>query len=295
MFRVDAFTRQRFCGNPAVVVLDADALSTSAMRMLANELHAGDTAFVLKPDGADHDLKLRFFSPARELPFVGHATLAAHYVLGIEAAPRPLRVRQRTGAGIIEVEVRGAGDGRTIAMTLAPPVLGKVLDERDKSRVLDAFALSPADLDPACPLQIALKGSSRLMIGLQTARQLDGLHPDLGALKRLSANIGADGYFIFARQGAPGDCHTEARMFCPAIGIDEDPVSGNAHGMLGVYLLEHRLLPLSATGAAFTGLQGRVLGRPGRVHVELAITGRQVTSVTISGAAVLVYRTTVEI
>jgi PhzF family phenazine biosynthesis protein len=295
VFRVDAFTRRRFSGNPAVVVLEADALSTPEMRMLANELHDGDTAFVLKPDGADHDLRVRFFSPTRELPFVGHATVAAHYALGLEGPPRPARVRQMTGAGIIDIEVRGVTDERTIAMTLAPPTLGRILDERDKARVLDALALSSSELDPACPLQIALKGSSRLMIGLQTVLQLDGLRPDLGALRRLSPNIGADGYFVFARQGAPDDCLTEARMFCPAIGIDEDPVSGNAHGMLGVYLAEHRLLPVSAAGAAFTGLQGRVLGRPGRVHVELSITAGRVNSVTISGAAVLVYRTTVEI
>ncbi len=217
MFRVDAFTRRRFSGNPAVVVLEADALSTPEMRMLANELHDGDTAFVLKADGADHDLRVRFFSPTRELPFVAHATVAAHYALGFEGPPWPARVRQMTGAGIIDIEVRGVTEERTIAMTLAPPTLGRILDERDKARVLDALALSSSELDPACPLQIALKGSTRLMVGLQAVPQLDGLRPDLAALRRLSPNIGADGYFVFARQGAPRRLSDRARTFCRAL------------------------------------------------------------------------------
>jgi PhzF family phenazine biosynthesis protein len=295
VFRVDAFTRKRFCGNPAVVVLAADDLTSSEMHALANELHRGDTAFVLKPDGADHDLKVRFFTPTRELPFVGHATVAAHFALGLESTAQPTRVRQLTGAGIVDVEVRGRGVERMIAVSLAPPTLGKTLNDSDKGSVLDALGLRSADLDPHCPLQVALKGSTRLMIGLQSAHQLDGLRPDLGVLRRLSAHIGADGYFVFARQGAEEGCLTEARMFCPAIGVDEDPVSGNAHGMLGVYLLAHQLLAPTDGHATFTGAQGRALGRPGRVLVELATTTEGVAAVTIVGAAVLVYQTTVEI
>jgi PhzF family phenazine biosynthesis protein len=299
VFHIDAFTRRRFCGNPAVVVLDADCLTAAEMRMLANELHHGDTAFVLRPDAADHDLKLRFFTPARELPFAGHATVAAHFALGLDAGtrntPRTARVRQHTGAGIIDVEVRGQGDERSIAITLAPPTLGKVLDEREKSQVLDALGLGSTELDPSCPLQVVLKGSTRLMVGLKSARQLGGLRPDLGTLRRLSAHVGADGFFVFARAGVEDGYLTEARMFCPAIGVDEDPVSGNAHGMLGVYLVAHDLIAPGDGRTSFAGSQGRALGRPGRVQVELEVSGRSVSRVTIAGQAVLVYRTTVEI
>jgi PhzF family phenazine biosynthesis protein len=107
--------------------------------------------------------------------------------------------------------------------------------------------------------------------------------------------VGADGFFVFARAGVADGYLTEARMFCPAIGVDEDPVSGNAHGMLGVYLIAHDLLAPGNGRATFAGLQGRALGRPGRVQVELATSGRNVARVTIEGQAVLVYRTTVEL
>ena len=87
VFQVDAFTAQRFSGNPAGVVLDADALSGAQMQALARELNNGDSAFVLHPDDTDHDLRLRFFTPRREAAFVGHATLAAHAVLACLGLP----------------------------------------------------------------------------------------------------------------------------------------------------------------------------------------------------------------
>jgi len=190
--------------------------------------------------------------------------------------------------------VRGAGDDRIVAISLAAPTLGKSPDERERTQVLDALGLGSAELDPACPMQVAQKGGTRLLIGLRSVRRLDSLKPDLAALRRLSAHVGADGYFIFARDGAADGCLTEARLFCPAIGIDEDPVSGNAHGMLGVYLYAHGLLAATDGRPRFAGMQGRALGRPGRVQIELTTAGASVSSITIEGEAVLVYRTTVE-
>lgn len=105
VFQVDAFTRQRFTGNPAGVVLGADALSDEEMLAIARELNNADTAFVSAPDGADHDLRVRFFTPRTEAAFVAHATVAAHYVMSRRPGPR--RLRQKQKAGIVEVEVRG--------------------------------------------------------------------------------------------------------------------------------------------------------------------------------------------
>ena len=79
-------------------------------------------------------------------------------------------------------------------------------------------------------------------------------------------------------------------MFCPALGIDEDPVSGNAHALLGAYVLHHELL---APGTLeFTGAQGHHLGRPGRVTVSLQLEQRVLRSVSIIGEAVVVFATT---
>ena len=108
--QVDAFTVERFTGNPAGVVLNADGLSDAQMLAIARELNNADTAFIFAPDGEGHDLRARFFTPRTEAGFVGHATVAAHYVLS-RRPDAPRQLRQKSKAGIVDVEIRGGGDG----------------------------------------------------------------------------------------------------------------------------------------------------------------------------------------
>src|SRR6188768_4019927 len=131
LFHVDAFTRQRFCGNPAIVVLDADHLSDDEMQTIAAEVN-GETAFVLEAESSDHDMQIRYFTPRLPVSFVGHATIAAQYVRAkIDGKPTG-KVRQRTGAGVIEVEVTEADGDLRIAITQSPPSLGPVIPDHHR-------------------------------------------------------------------------------------------------------------------------------------------------------------------
>ena len=80
-------------------------------------------------------------------------------------------------------------------------------------------------------------------------------------------------------------------MFCPALGIVEDPVSGNAHGLLGVYLARLGILRSDSPRAAFTGVQGHHMHRPGRVQVELEFSNGAIEGVWIIGHAVSIFET----
>jgi PhzF family phenazine biosynthesis protein len=286
IFQVDAFTDTQFAGNPAGVVLDAQELSDPEMQSIARELNNGDTAFVLPATGPDHDIKVRFFTPRKEAPFVGHATLAAHAVLA-RGSPLPVR-RQQGGTGI--VEVRALPDNRGFAIRQSAPPLGRTLAAAELNQVLPLLGLTHEQLDESCPARIAGAASTRLLLGVRDPAALDAMRPQLAALGELSASLGAQGYFVFTRQARAADCLTEARMFCPALGIDEDPVSGNAHAMLGVYLVEHGLLTAEDFVARFSGAQGRHVGRPGRVAVEVAVgsDGKPVAA-SIAGNAVIVF------
>jgi PhzF family phenazine biosynthesis protein len=106
----------------------------------------------------------------------------------------------------------------------------------------------------------------------------------------MTPHVGADGYFLFVRD-AHGPGTTESRLFSPVLGIAEDPVSGNAHGMLGAYLVAHGLLPVSGGRARLRGFQGRSMERPGEVDVEVEASGQAPTRVHISGAARVVFTT----
>jgi PhzF family phenazine biosynthesis protein len=298
VFQVDAFTSQRFSGNPAGVVLDADALGGDDMQALARELNNGDTAFLLRADADDHDLRVRFFTPQREAAFVGHATLAAHAVLA-SLGLGPHR-RQKQSSGIVEVDTIVTATPPRIALHLPVPSMRRALGERELDEVLSALGLTRADLDRACPPTIAGDSSTRLLLGLEHGAALAQLQPDPVALNRLSQQLGAAGYFVFSRRPALADVLVESRMFCPALGIPEDPVSGNAHALLGAYLWQLGVLGQPADHASasatieFSGAQGHHLGRPGRVIVALNLQGERLESVSIIGEAVVVFETVLE-
>jgi PhzF family phenazine biosynthesis protein len=249
---------------------------------------------VFKPDGDDHDLRVRFFTPRTESAFVGHATVATHYVLSRREGT-PTHLRQRQKAGLVDIEVRGTGPGRRIAIRQPPPPLGRELGERERLAVLDALALSTQDIDPRCPMRIAGASSTRLMIGVRGPQQLKQMKPDFARLNTLSAQLGASGHFVFTLNSQHEGCLTESRMFCPALGIPEDPVSGNAHGILGAYLSQHGLLDREGDHAAFSGSQGSSMHRPGRVDVELDFSEQGLAGVWIIGSAAMVFETTISL
>jgi PhzF family phenazine biosynthesis protein len=291
LFHVDAFTRERFCGNPAVVVLDAEVLSDDEMKRIAREVSGQDVAFVLGSDSPDYDVEVRFFSPRREVTFIGHATVAAHYVRAVADGVPKGKVRQKSGTGIYEVEVAGRGQALRVSIHQGAATFGPVVPDERRGPVLDALGISSASLHPGCPMQVMSKANSRLLIGLQSPETLESLQPKMDALVHLTPHVGADGFFVFALVPGSDPLKTEARMFCPVIGVPEDPVSGNAHGMLGVYLLSNGLLAAENGKAYFTGHQGRFVDRPGTVDVEVTATaGKRATSVKVTGDAVILYQ-----
>lgn len=294
LFHVDAFTRQRYAGNPAIVVLDADELSAEQMQMIATEVN-GETAFVLEAESGDHDMQVKFFTPRHEVPFVGHATVAAQYVRAKKDGKPTGKLRQRTGAGVVEIEVTEVDGDLRVAITQSPPSLGPVIPEHHRRQVLNALGISSPSLHVDCPLQVLTKGGSRLLVGLSSNELLGSIKPDFEELARLTSHVGAEGYFVFAITDNNGQPGTESRMFVPALGIREDPVSGNAHGMLGVYLVNHGLLTPKDRRLVFQGRQGMWMRRPGLVEVEIESSGKVAQSVRIVGDAVIVYEAEVQI
>jgi PhzF family phenazine biosynthesis protein len=291
VFQVDAFTRQPFSGNPAGVVLDAGQLDERQMRLIARELNNGDTAFLLPADGADHDLRVRFFTPRREVGFVGHATIAAHTVLAALGLTAP-RLQKQNGS-IVAIERRESQQGCTIAFTQPAPRLRGPLDPAPRRALLAALGLQEADLDQRCPVTLAGEHGSRCLVGVRDGACLARLQPDLAALAALSAAGAAPGFFVYTLQPALADCDSEARMFCPALGIPEDPVSGNAHAMLAVLLQQLRLLPGGAACVGFRGRQGHHMGRAGELEVGMHYTHGLLSEVSVSGTAVVIFETSI--
>jgi PhzF family phenazine biosynthesis protein len=290
IFQVDAFTATRFTGNPATVVLDADGQGDATLLAIAREFAHAEVAFVLPAVASDHDVRLRFFNARKEAPFVGHATLAAHAVLMALGRRKPGPCRQLSGIGIIDVTVhaeqpaRGAGSLIEFRQTVAE--LDAPLPFKTTLHVAEALRLPATQLHEIMPARVARKGSTRLLVPIADARQLDVLAPNQETLLTLGNELGVEGFFVFALKRSPDELATESRMFCPALGIAEDPVSGNAHAMLAAYLWD--LGQLGKHGVSFIGRQGQQMQRPGQVNVRLEVDHGRLLAAHIGGHAVIV-------
>ncbi|MDH7785461.1 PhzF family phenazine biosynthesis protein [Ochrobactrum sp. 19YEA23] len=292
LYQIDAFTRDRFTGNPAGVVPDATGLSDMQMQEIAREMNVSETAFIFptKTDGSD--MTVRFFTPATEVPICGHATISAHWVRAHEGAASGIYM-QNTGAGILPVEIERKGGSIRIWMTQRPATFGDPFDEAINNDIRTALGIT--DFSTIGPVQIVSTGHSKVMVPLTSTATLHGLSPDLAALSRISEQIGCNGFFTFVLADRSEDVLAHGRMFAPAIGIPEDPVTGNACGPLGAYLARHALIAVEpGKTTEFTVRQGEAMGRPGLVKVEVHREG-ETFGIRIAGEAVPVFSTSIEL
>jgi phenazine biosynthesis protein PhzF family len=156
---------------------------------------------------------------------------------------------------------------------------------------MQALGLKEDDIDERCPIEIVSTGHSKVMIGIKYRNTLDTLVPDLSLLKSLSEEIGCNGYFVFTFDSQISGVLTHGRMFAPAIGIAEDPVTGNANGPLGAYLVKHQLVKYEGDMLKFKGEQGSAIGRSGIVDVYVKVKNNEPIQVKIGGDAVIVFKT----
>ncbi|MGD8699074.1 MAG: PhzF family isomerase [Gemmatimonadales bacterium] len=290
VYQVDAFTRVKFQGNPAGVVPNADGLSDSRMQAIAREFNNSETAFVLAPEGPDHDVRVRFFTPTTEVPSCGHATIAAHYVRAVEGTLPSTTVVQKIGAGILPVQVVRQDDDYKIVMTQGAVEFGEPFGSEQVDRTLEALRLDRRAFAERCPVQIVSTGHSKVLVAARSREALNSLQPDLARLTALSRRIGCNGYFVFALDRTDPEVLAHGRMFAPAIGIPEDPVTGNANGPLGAYLVKHDLASATNGRLTFQARQGEALGRPGIVEVTVEAEGSIPRIVRVAGRAVIVFR-----
>jgi PhzF family phenazine biosynthesis protein len=295
IYQVDSFTSELFTGNPAGVVPNAEGLTEIQMQKIARELNNSETAFIFPSKEKGYDVWVRFFSPTMEVPLCGHATIAAHYIHAYENNFESCRIYQKTGAGILPVDIIKEEAGYKIIMTQGKIVFEEPLKEYTVASLIKALGLKPDDRDEKYPVQIVSTGHSKVMIGIKSQKKLDSLKPDMKALADLSSEIKCNGYFVFTFDSNEKEILTKGRMFAPAIGINEDPVTGNANGPLGAYLVKHNLCSFSGKTFSFSGKQGEAIGRTGTIDVEVDTENGLPVEVRIGGRGVIVFKTEINI
>ena len=237
---VDAFTREAFRGNPAAVCLPGPDASSAWMQSVAAELNLSETAFAVPL--SESRWRLRWFTPKAEVDLCGHATLATAHALwetGGAPASQPLCFETRSGSLHCCLEDGPSGNTR-IAMD---------------------FPAQPAQATPVPPgllealgVSASWVGRSRedLLVEVATAEAVRSLKPDFTALSAFPVR----GVIVTARSDR-ADADFVSRFFAPAVGIDEDPVTGSAHCTLACHW-SNRLERTALTGFQASARGGTV-------------------------------------
>lgn len=267
----DVFTDVPLAGNQLAVFTDARDLDTPTMQALAKEMNFSESVFVLPPSTADADVRIRIFTPANELPFAGHPTLGAAFVLG--APLSKIVIRLETGAGVIPVELER--DGPRIVFGWMEQPIPEWEAAAGAEGVLAALGLEASGL----PVERYALGPGHLYVELPSAAAVAALAPDFAALGRATG----DGANCFARDGATW----KTRMFAPGQGVAEDPATGSAAGPLAVHLARHGRI---AFGERIEIRQGAEIGRPSTLFAVAEGDGDRIDRVRVGGSAVTVAR-----
>lgn len=295
IYQIDSFTKEKFKGNPAGVLVNADGLSDEQMQLIARELNNSETAFLVSPDDNDCDGVIRYFTPKTEVPICGHATIAAMYAKALEDNLNACILRMKTRIGVLPFEIVKENNDYQVIMTQGRFELGSTMDDLTTQRLIAYLGLSQSDLDERCPVQIASTGHSKVMIGIKSREKVNSLSPQYQNLIDLSRKIQCNGYFVFTFDSNDRDILTYGRMFAPAVGINEDPVTGNANGPLGGYLIQNKIIDTKENYFEFNGRQGEIINRLGVVHVKVKIEKGKPSLIQIKGDAVVIFRTEIEL
>jgi PhzF family phenazine biosynthesis protein len=212
IYQVDAFTDRPFSGNPAGVCILPGPVDPAWMRDVAREMNVSETAFLARlGDGFD----LRWFTPAVEVDLCGHATLASAHILWETGLLGPQeQARFQTRSGLLTAEIRG---GEIELNFPAKP---------------DEPAPTPAGLLEALQVSATYVGKSKFdyLVQVDSEETVRRLKPDFAVLKTLPVR----GVIVTSRPASAGFDFV-SRFFAPAVGVNEDPVTGSAHCTLGPF------------------------------------------------------------
>lgn len=275
VLRYAAFTDHPDGGNPAGVVLDATGLDAAGMQQIAARVGYSETAFLMPRGESPGAFDVRYFTPEVEVPFCGHATIAAAVALARRDGPSTLELQ--APAGLLRVRTRAdAGSPPLATLESVPPSVEDV-DAASLRAALSALKWDAGDLDPDLPPRIAFAGARHLVLAVHTRRRLADLDYDYDALAAVARRLDLITLALVWREDA---VTFHARNPGPSVGILEDPATGAAAAALGAYLVA---LGRLAAPARITVHQGEDMGRPSRLLVELDPAR---SGVLVSGTAV---------
>lgn len=283
--KINAFTDSLNGGNPAGVVLDSPVLSDEQMKKVTRELSVSESAFVFPSKKADY--KIRFFSPEVEVELCGHATIATFYTMALQGVfSQDCVTTQETGVGVLPVNIMFSDDKTVdrVMMTQGKPILKDIY--LDIPQIADSLNISIDGIEESFPKQIASTGLFTLPLCIKSFGVLKTIKPNFKKIEDICKRVGAGSFHLFTFDTVEPESTYHARNFCPSYGVNEDPVTGTANGAVCSYLIKNRIIKENSLVCE----QGDIIGRPGRVLVEV-----DVDTIRVGGRARIVEEREIEI
>lgn len=297
-YTADVFTNRLFGGNPLAVFPDGRGLTAQQMQKVAAELNLSETAFVLPPTTPQETRRLRIFTPKAELPFAGHPTVGAAYVLAaIGEIPLPgeeVAIVFTEGVGLIEVKIR-ARDGQPIYTELKAaqlPQFGPPPPPTAEIAALLSLEVGDILTGDDSPQAVSC-GLPFLFVPLGSREALGRVSLRREHWQVLLGNYWASAIYAFCYDPEWPESDLRGRMFAPALGIEEDPATGSAAAALAGYL--GRRDGGQEGERRWQIEQGFEMGRPSLLQVTAERVGGKIVAVRVGGPSVLVSEGTMEI
>lgn len=287
----DVFTDRPFGGNQLAVLPDATGLDAAQMQVIAREFSYSESVFVFPPANPAHTRRLRIFTPGEEVPFAGHPTVGAAFVLAslgaIPLSGAETRIVFEEGVGPVPVLIRAA-HGKPVFSQLSVAKLPEVGPPAPSRNVLaEILALQPHDLLGG---QTAAQGVSCglpfLIVPLRDRETVSRARIRHERFLETVAHYWAPNVMVFSRDAVGEGVDVHARVFVPELAVPEDPATGSAAAALGGYLAARESW---ADGTRRWIIeQGIEMGRPSRIEVEADKSGGNVSAVRVGGASVMI-------
>ncbi|MFI5343340.1 MAG: PhzF family phenazine biosynthesis isomerase [Chlamydiales bacterium] len=268
--QVDAFTSEKFGGNPAGVVLDADDLEESDMRKIARELNLSETAFVLASDQGH--FQMRYFTPTgHEIAFCGHSTVGALYMIAKE---RRFGIKRsgdykfdvETPCGVLKMEV-AIDDQEEIRVAYETPVIKLRQFKMSHEEIAKAAGFELDLVDQSFPVMYE-ETNKDLFIVIRSLEDLKKIDCDSKSFTQFSKQHDIVALCLLSPEAFDQQNQFHIRCFAPLVGIPEDPFTGSVLGGLTAYVDTFGLLPKGTN--SFRVEQGHFIERPGVVRVEFS-------------------------
>jgi len=287
---VDVFTDRQFGGNPLAVFTNGRGIRAETMQSIAKELNLSETTFVLPPDDAANDYRVRIFTPGKELPMAGHPTIGTTYVLarehliarGREGAETTIKLEEGVGTIPVRIEWREGG-ARFIEMRQPRPTFGaRVADVR---AVAEMLSIEPEEIaETNLPLEVVSCGVPFFYVPVKSLRAVQNIKFRVDVWENKLKRVVPPEVFVFTREVEYHGSTVHSRMFAPGMGIWEDPATGGASGPLGCYLVRHGVVACDGGEVEIVSEQGIEMGRPSFIRIRIARReGEEITDVRVGG------------